>query len=172
VRERRLEVENLLFEKKGVSKEIALGRKLLEVDARLEELEDRLMVASLGRTTGGLDEESWSESEDDEDNEDDLVSEGVVSGASTRKLQSLVADCRYVENLSASIGKEHPFIAAQEPRILRARNTILLDLSTAVKQAASVGEGGKARVISILSIYRDLGAGDDAVKVLKDLQQR
>jgi hypothetical protein len=39
-----------------------------------------------------------------------------------------------------------------------------------LKQAAAVGEGGKARLIKILSIYRDLGAGSEAIKVLKDLK--
>ena len=171
VRERKVEVDGLLDEKKGISREIALGRKLLEVGARLEELEDKLMVASLGRATNGVDEETWSESEDEEDHEEEFTSEGGVSATSTRKLQRLVADYRHVERLSASIG-DHPFIAGQESRMVRIRNTILLDLSTAFMQVASVGVGGKPRLITILSIYRDLGAGDEAVKVLKDMKSR
>ena len=59
VRERKVEVEGLLGEKKDVGRQIALGRELLEVDARLEELEDRLMVASLGRVVNGNDEDAW-----------------------------------------------------------------------------------------------------------------
>jgi hypothetical protein len=172
VRERKVEVEGLLSEKKGISREIALGRKLLELDARLEELEDRLMVASLGRTANSLDEDSWSDSEDEEDDEEELAPEGGVGGTSTRKLQRLVVDFRHVEHLSSSIGRDHPFIAAQEPRILQVRNTILLDLSTALKQVASLGEEGKPRLIKILSIYRVLEASDAAVKVLKDLKSR
>jgi hypothetical protein len=170
VRERKVEVEGLLSEKMGISKEIALGRKLLEVDARLEELEDRLMVSSLGRSTDGLGENCWSESEDEEDDDKGPVAENGIGGTSMRKFQRLVAECRQVEYLFTTIGKDHPFIIAQEPRLLRVRNTVLLDLSTVLKQAAAVGEGGKARLIQILSIYRDLGAGSEAIKVLKDLK--
>ena len=170
VKERKVEVDGLLEEKRGVSKEIALGRKLLEIDARLEELEDKLMVASLGRTTTG-DGESWSDSEDDEDDDDD--DDGLADGGtSTSKLQRLVVSCRQVEFLSLSVGKDHPFIIAQQSRMLRVRNTLLLDLSTALKQAAAMGEDGKPRVMRILSIYRNLDAGTEAVKVLRDLKSR
>jgi len=167
VRERKLEVDGLLEEKRGVSKEIALGRRLLEVDDRLNELEDKLMVASLGRTPTE-DGESWSDSEDEEDDDEDLAD----GGTSTSKLQRLVVAYRQVEKLSQNVGKDHPFIIAQQSRMLRIRNTILLDLSTALKQAAAMGEDGKPRVIRILSIYRSLDAGSEAVKVLRDLKSR
>jgi len=165
VRERKSEVEGLLSEKKTVSKEIALGRKLLELDARLEELEDRLMVASLGRTVNGAEEDVWSESEEDEE---ELSTDG--SGPSTRKLHRLVVDYRHIEHLSTSIGKNHPFIVAQDSRTQRVKNTILLDLNTALKQTAPAGEAGRKKLIKILSIYRTLGADAEAVKVLKDLR--
>lgn len=169
VRERKLEVEGLLAEKKGVSKEIALGRKLLELDARLEELEDRLVVDSLGRNASGAEEDVWSESEDEEEDEDELATEGA-SGLSAKKLQRLVTDYRNVDHLSNNIGKQHPFIVAQDSRMQRVRNTILLDLNSALKQAAPAGEPGRMKLIKILSIYRDLGADGEAVKVLKDLR--
>jgi hypothetical protein len=54
----------------------------------------------------------------------------------------------------------------------RVRNTILLDLSTALKQAVLMGEKGKTRLIKILSIYRDLGAEAEAVKALRDLKAK
>lgn len=165
VKERKSEVEGLLAEKKGVSKEIALGRKLLELDARLEELEDKLMVASLGRTVNGAEEEAWSDSEE----EDDELETSGSSGTSTRKLQRLVVDYRHMEDLTASIG-EHPFIVAQESRMQRVKNTILLDLREALKQAVPTNEEGRTKLIRILSIYRELGADGEAVKVLKDLR--
>lgn len=167
VRERKVEVEGLLTDKKAVAKEIALGRKLLEVDSRLEELEDRLMVASLGRSVNGGDE-PWSDSEEEDD--EDEVAEGVVGGTSIRKLQTLVGDFRHVELLATSIGKDHPFIVAQDSRMQRVKNTILLDLSAALKSAASIGESGKTRLVRILGVYRDLGAQSEAIKVLKDLK--
>ena len=169
VRERKVEVGRLLGQKRSVGREIALGRGLLEVDARLEELEDRLMVASLGRAANGHDEDAWSDSEEEEDDAEGLEVEG---GTSTRKLQRLVSDYKQVEQLSTSIGKSHPFIAAQQPRMIKVRNTVLLDLSTALKHAVAWKEGGKPRVIKLLSIYRDLGAGEEAIKILKDLKSQ
>jgi hypothetical protein len=166
VRERKVEVEGLITEKKAVAKEIALGRKLLEVDSRLEELEDRLMVASLGRSVNGGDE-PWSDSEDEEDEDE---AENIVGGTSIRKLQTLVVDYRHVELLSSSIGREHPFIVAQDSRMQRVKNTILLDLTAALKSAAPMDDSSKARLIKILGIYRDLGADIEAIKVLKDLK--
>ncbi|APA12563.1 hypothetical protein sscle_09g073330 [Sclerotinia sclerotiorum 1980 UF-70] len=169
VRERKLEVEGLLGEKKSVSKDIALGRKLLEVDSRLEELEDRLMVASLGRSPNGL-EDSWSEDEDEDEDEDGLAIDGLVNGTSTRKLQRLVLDYRNIEHLSTTVGLDHPFIAAQQPRLLRLKNTIILDLNTALKHAMSLTEEGRPRLVKIMGIYRDLGAGDEAVKILRGVK--
>ncbi|ATZ49179.1 hypothetical protein BCIN_04g03600 [Botrytis cinerea B05.10] len=171
VRERKLEVEGLLDEKKSVTKEIALGRKLLEVDSRLEELEDRLMVASLGRSPNGL-EDSWSEDEEEDEDEDegDLAIDGVVNGTSTKRLQRFVLDYRNVEHLSITIGLDHPFIAAQQPRLLRLKNTIVLDLNNALKQAMSLKVEGRPRLVKIMGIYRDLGAGDEAVKILRDVK--
>ncbi|TVY35745.1 hypothetical protein LSUB1_G006421 [Lachnellula subtilissima] len=172
VRREEVEVEALLGEKKDVSKQIALGRRLLEVDARLEELEDRLMVSSLGRAVNGGDEDSWTDSEDEEEDDDELGAEAGVAGTSTRKLQRLVTDCLHVERLSNSVGKEHPFISAQQSRMLRARNTILLDLSTTLKQTTSTGEEGKSRLLKILGIYREFGAEEEAIKVLKGMKSR
>jgi len=172
VRERKLEVEGLLGEKKSISEQISLGRKLLEVDARLEELEDRLMVASLGRPINGHEDETWSDSEDEEEDDEDLTAEGAAGGTSTKKLQRFVDDFRLVERLAANVGAQHPFIAAQEQRIVRIRNTILLDLSTVMKQAVAMGGNGNLRLLKILSIYRDLDAGAEAIKVLKDLKPR
>jgi hypothetical protein len=166
VRERKVEVEGLLEEKKTLGFEIALGRRLLEVDARLEELEDRLLVTSLGRSAGA-EELSWSDSDDDEE-EESLAENGTVA-AHPKKLNRLVLDFQRVKRLSDSVGKAHPFIIAQGSRLLRIRNTILLDLSVALKQAGT--DSGGRQAIRILSIYRDLDAGDEALKVIKDLKE-
>jgi hypothetical protein len=172
VTERRVEVEGLLGEKKAVSKHIALGQKLLEIDARLEELEEKLMVSSLGRSVNGDDDASWTDSEDEEEDDEDLNPNSGVAGTSIKKFQRLVNDCLHVERLAASAGEDHPFIKAQQSRFLRVRNTVLLDLSTSLKQAASGGEEGKPRLIKILGIYRTFGADTEAIKVLKDLKPR
>jgi hypothetical protein len=100
VRERKSEVETLLTEKKGIGKDIAFGRRLLELDSRLEDLEGRLIVSSLDRGTNGVDD-SWSDSEE-EDDEDQLTADGVIGGTSTRKLRQLVIDYQQVDYLSTT----------------------------------------------------------------------
>lgn len=172
VRERKNEVETFLNEKKGIGKEIAFGRKLLELDSRLEDLEDRLVVSSLGRGVDGVDEDSWSDSEDEEGDEDELTADAVIGGTSARKLRKFVLDYRHIDYLLDSIGREHPFVVAQDSRITRVRNTILLDLNTATKQAAAMGDDGKSRLVNMLSTYREFGASEEAVKLLRDLKSK
>lgn len=172
VRERKNEVETFLNEKKGIGKEIAFGRKLLELDSRLEDLEDRLMVSSLSRGVDGVDEDSWSDSEDEEGDDDELTVDGVIGGTCTRKLRKFVLDYRHIDYLLDSIGREHPFVVAQDSRITRVRNTILLDLNTATKQAAAMGDDGKPRLVKMLSTYREFGASEEAIKLLRDLKSK
>lgn len=172
VRERKHEVGTLLDEKKSIGKDIAFGRKLLEIDARLEDLEDRLMVSSLGRGTNGVGDEDWSESDEEEDNDNYLTADGGIGGTSTRKLRQLVLDYRQIDYLLENIGREHPFIIAQNARTTRVRNTILLDLNSATKHAVALGDGGKLRLVKMLSVYREFGAGEEAVKLLRDLKSK
>lgn len=172
VKERKLEVDGLLKEKTEISRKISLARNLLEVDARLEELEDRLMVASLGRTVDGSNDDTWSESEDDQEDDVDAAAGIGAGGTGIAKLQRLATDYRYVKNLADSVGKDHPFVVNQQPRLSQVRNTILLDLNTSLKQTSTDGEAGKTRLIRILSIYRELGAAEDAIKIFRDLKSR
>lgn len=167
--ERGWEVDRLLEEKTRVSKQINLGRKLLEADARLEELEEKLMVSSLSRTEIGPGEGTWSASED-EDGEDEEMAEERGTGTSTKKLQSLLDDYRQVEHIQASIGSHHPYIISQESRMVRVRNTLLLDLSTALKQAYPAGKSFKSRLLSILDLYQQMGESAEAIKVLRSLR--
>jgi conserved oligomeric Golgi complex subunit 2 len=167
--ERGWEVDQLLEEKSRISRQINVGRKLLEADTRLEELEEKLMVSSLGRSDIGTGEVSWSASED-EDEEDEGVIEDRGTGTSTKKLQSLVQDYRQVEHVRSTIGSHHQYIISQGARMVRARNTLLLDLSTALKQAYTSGNSSKSRLLSILEIYSQMDESAEAIKVLKSLK--
>lgn len=170
VRERGHQVDVLLEQKARVTNQVSTGRKLLEVDARLEDLEDKLMVASLGKSSNGVFEHSWSESEEEDDEDEDGDDKSGSGGTSYKKLQSLVQDYGCVEQISRTIGVHHPFIIAQESRMTRVKNTLLLDLSTALKVAYSGGETASSRLLKIMSIYRDMGEAPEAIKVLKSLK--
>jgi conserved oligomeric Golgi complex subunit 2 len=167
--ERGWEVDRLLEGKTRVSKQVNVGRKLLEADARLDELEEKLMVSSLGRSEITAGDETWSASED-EDEEDEEVAEERGTGTTTKKLQSLVNDYRQVEHIQSTIGSHHPYIIAQEARMIRVRNTLLLDLSTALKQVYPANNASKSRLLSILKIYSQMDESAEAIKVLKTLR--
>jgi hypothetical protein len=65
---------------------------------------------------------------------------------------------------------EHPFVASQAARIAKVRSTLLMDLSTALRQANAVGTSGSGRIMKIMKIYADMEESAEAVKVLKTLK--
>lgn len=164
---RKSEIQGLLEEKLDVSKQIGLGRKLLEFNARLVELEDSLMIDSSGQTISRSPESTWSDSEDEREADDEASTMGIDIG----KLHRLADNFRSIEQLTKNIGIQHLFISSQQPRVMRIRNTIILDLTTSLKQT-QLTEKGKNKLLKILGIYGDLGAAEDAIKTLKDIKQQ
>lgn len=163
VTQRRQKVDELLDEKKDIAQQINAGRKMLELDARMEELEEKLMMASLDVTA----QEDLNSGTEDED--DDGCEEVTPDDARVKELQRLVKDYRQMGQLSSSIG-QCAFAIAQAPRADRIRNTLLLDLATELKKAKGSEESSKTRTVQILAIYREMDEGAEAVKVLRDLK--
>ena len=163
VTQRRQKVDELLDEKKDIAQQINAGRKMLELDARMEELEEKLMMASLDMTAQ---EDLYSGSEDEDD---DGFEEVTPEDARVKELQRLVKDYRQMGQLSSSIG-QCAFVIAQTSRADRIRNTLLLDLATELKKAKGSEESSKIRTVQILAIYREMGESAEAVKVLRDLK--
>lgn len=156
------EVGDKLVEREGVRREIQLGRRLLGYEARLKMLEEQLVVEMVGKDalpTADEDDVSDSEESEDEDEEDTV-------GVSIAKLRRHVLQYRLVQQAEKALG-EHPFVAAQAPRMMKVRNTLLLDLSTALQQAKGAGTSGGERVMKIMKIYADMDESAEAVKVLK-----
>lgn len=155
---RRKEVADLVEEKKSIRNEVQTGRVLLEIHERIQELEWRLMVDS-----GGIEKEDenaeFSDSEEESEEGD---------GLSTSRLKRHAQQYIYIQRLVKRVGSEHPFLMKEEARILRLRETILLDLSNALKQITPTDDVDKGRIINILSIYREMGEFADALKILKE----
>lgn len=168
VDEREQEVGGLLEERRDVRVRIELGRRLIDYDARLRELEEALDINTAGKQPNGhgVDDVSDSE-EEDEDEEDD--EDDTSYGVSITKLRRNFMQYRLIQELEKSLG-DHPFIAAQTTRITKVRSTLLLDLSTALQQAKSAGASGFGRVMKIMKIYADMEESAEAVKVLKSLK--
>jgi conserved oligomeric Golgi complex subunit 2 len=164
------EAQKLVDERVDVRKQIAFGRQLLDVEARLSVLEERLMVESAGKSeavsNGDAVDISDSEETSDEDEDEDETRQFM----SISKLRKHVHQYLLIRKLSEGIGTDHPFLVAQEPRLTKLRNTLLLDLSTAIKQAKGAGAAGLDRTMKIMGIYRHMDEATEAVKVLKSLR--
>lgn len=164
VGKREEEVGELLEEKRDVRRKIEVGRRLIDYDARLRELEAELMIETTGQEPIILGEEV---SDSDEDEDEDEEEEGY--GVSVAKLRRNVVQYRLVLGLEKELG-DHPFVAAQTARIAKVRTTLLMDLSTALKQAKAAGADGSGRVMKITKIYGDMEEMAEAVQVLKTLK--
>ncbi|KAJ0299562.1 hypothetical protein COL5a_000086 [Colletotrichum fioriniae] len=175
VRTRGEEVQGLSGELREVRRGIEAGRKMLELDERVSSLEERLALASLpGKAKtgdgegeeedGGWDADDSEESDEEEDDDDDV---GGLVGSSPAKLAGFAQDFCIVEALADAIGRDAPFVVKAEARMVRCRNTILLDLGTAMKEARRAGKKGQARTVKYLGLYGLLDAQAEAIRALK-----
>lgn len=186
VHERRREVEELLGEKIRVGKQIQLGQGLLEVEGRVGELEARLMI----KTSDNEGEDQISRelnaeinaSEDDGDGSDEDEDEADFNlgpgESNTSQIKRHAERYMYIQKIIQRLGPQHPFIVKLQDRIIRLRQTVLLDLNNALKAATAaqstaptgeINDQGKGRgLMKVLAIYRDMGEAEEALKILRE----
>lgn len=140
VRGRREDVQHAGAELRAVRGEIEQGRMMLELDERCEVLLSQLEDGRAG--------------DEDEDN------------AEEERLAGLAHDYNAIERLADVIGRDLPYVRKLDEKIIRCRNTLLLDLGTATREARKAGE--KDRTVKLLGLYRQLGAYAEGVKNLKE----
>ncbi|PSK36638.1 Conserved oligomeric Golgi complex subunit 2 [Elsinoe australis] len=145
---RKEEVGRLLGERRRVRGEVAVGRRLLEVEERVGELERRLGIRA---------------TEEGEEDEEEEEGEGEDDGLG--RLRGNVRLFGQMRGLMESVG-EHPFFEAQVRRIKMIRDALLLDLGAALRTARK-DEGQKTTVLEVIRMYRDIGEAAEAVRVLK-----
>lgn len=158
VSERARETGGLLQEKKRARKDVVLGRGLLEVYEKVEELEEKLGMKA--RAEG--DEEDTLDVED-EDFAGEEQSSSTSSGV--RRLKRQANQYAAVTSLMEKLGPTHPFLMSLQPRLGEIRKTLLLDLSAALRQAKTTDD--KASILSLSQMFGSLDAQADALKVLK-----
>lgn len=161
VDERRREVQDLVAERKEMRRQMQLGRTLLELDQRLQELERKLMIASSGLhhvDQAGVEDIELSDSGDEGD-------EGEGGSISVSRLRRHARRYLLIQRMIKHVGPQHPFVVDQGSRMERLRNTILLDLGNALKQSVA---GDREEVTKILGMYRDLNEPHEVLKVLKE----
>lgn len=153
VRGRKEDVQRVGGELRGVRCEVEVGRRMLELDERLEVL--------LGRLEQGREDE---DSEEDESGED----EADFTDRSPALLTDLAKELNAINKLADAVGRDVPYVKKMEERITRCRNTLLLDLGTSVTEARKAGSKGRGMVMKLLGIYRLLGAHAEGVKTWKE----
>lgn len=161
---RKQDVESLLKERQEIRHEISLGRGILMVAERVEDLEDAL---SLGEKQ--IQDDDWSDEEEDEDDLDLDSEEGgaLVNISRLRRLvHTFVTTDQQIQRLG---GTTHPFLAKLSVRMQNIHKTLLIDLGNALKQAKNLKTVGGPRLLKIVNLYSDMNEGSTALKLLKSL---
>jgi hypothetical protein len=175
VEARRQEVDELLNEKRRLRTMAEIGKDLLDYADRVEELEHRLMIED--KSSNGdvdpeeLDTESDLYSNEDGDGDDEELADGTPT-MSLKRLERHVQKFVYLTSIAARVGEKHPFLLAQQPRVVKIKSTVLLDLKTSLEQATAAGKGSKrdARTMAVLRLYDLMSEDVSAVAALKNLK--
>ena len=168
VEERRGEIEGLVEEKKQVRERIQLGRQLLELDRRVGDLEVKLMLAPKpqpeshndGEEGDGIEEDSEDDSEDSEDEDDAAIP--------VKRLRRRVQQYMLIRRLAEKLGLEHPFVVKQEERRGRLRQTLLLDMNSALKTAVDMDGEGREKQLFMMGTYKMMGEWGECMEVLRE----
>jgi len=167
---RRRELQKLLTEKRRLVGQAEVGRALLEISERIDELESTLMIGS-SRAAGNEKPTTFHEFDGESDDNDD---EGTVD-PDTKGPASLSFETvdRHIQRylllkaLSNNVGVQHPFLVRQEERISSIRTTLLLDLNTAVRQTKNGPSPNEGKLLRLLRLYDEMDERRDAIAVLQ-----
>lgn len=159
IADRKKNVERLLKESSNTKEEIELGRDLIEIWERVAEIEEMLVVKSIG---------DWVDSEPEEDEDNRNMSKDRQVG----KLEELVSDYRMIEILIEGLPGNLPFLKSLDARIMKVRNTLVLDLATALKNARRKVEDddGSANLLRLMKCFEDMGEAREAIRLLKSFK--
>lgn len=162
VSERRRDAESLTNELRDIRSDIEQGRAMLEVSERLSSLEETLALDSLPQKKEAAD---WDDDSEDEEFEEEAV-KGLI-GSPPSKLLASARECSHITALIGKLDDSNAFVVKLRARLTKCRNTLLLDLNNALKEARAAGAKGQGRVMGYLSVYRALDAQGEAVKALR-----
>lgn len=164
---RRKEVEELVEERKRIRESVQVGRRLLQIEKSIGELEERLMLTSNGPRKTEVNGEEIALSESEEESDDEPENNGVGIPRLRRHMEQYM----YIKGSIEKTGSEHPFLVRQEERVLRLKQTLLLDLSSALKQAIAGGEDMRGDLLKLLEIYKQMGEANEAIQVLREAKR-
>ena len=161
---RRKEVEELVEARKSISESVQVGRRLLETERKIRELEGRLLIASTGPGKAEVNEEDMVLSESEEESDEEPESNGIGIPRLRRHMEQYM----YIKGLIERTGPDYPFLVKQEERVLRLKQTVVLDLNSALKQAVAGNEDMRGDLLKLLGIYKQMGEASEAMQILKE----
>ena len=161
----RKEVDELVDERKRIMENVQVGRRLLEIERKIGELEGRLMLAPTSPRRAEVNAREMDPSESEDESDEESKSNGIGIPRLRRHMEQYM----YIKNLMERIRPEHPFLLKQEERVLRLKQTVLLDLNSALKQVVSGGQDMSGDWLKLLGIYRQMEEASEAMQVLKEL---
>lgn len=155
VDERREDVKDLLQKKRGLRQETGVGRALLEVAERLDDLEEKMglakhrqlpsVTALEAQKADGQEAGNWSDewidttimdSSDDEDYDNDNTAND--DGRIAPRLKRHTEQFLIIKHLAGRHSPQHPFILAQDTRLRKIQELLLSDLENAVKREPDI----------------------------------
>ena len=171
VETRERDVKVLIDERCALRKQIGLGRTLVAFDAMIEDLEVRLMIGTAGSPPNPGPDPSDDESDSEDGSDEDDAAQGSVGHglepARTRRLARRVQDYLDITQLRSTLDAAHPFVVAQGPRVSLIRQTLLLDLSTALRQLQDQRETAPEQLIHLMDLFGRLDASPEAVRIFQ-----
>ena len=128
-------------------------------------------AADLDGSSDGRSDES-DEDEDEDDDGEVGVPEGTPAtpAVSLKRIERHIQKYVAVMKLSERIGRDHPFLVNQQPRMNRIRSAVLIDLKTALEQTKNSGEKHNAKTLAVLRLYNLMGEDPSAITALKNLK--
>lgn len=173
VKGRREEVEKLVEERREVRENIQLGRGLLELARRVDELEQKLMLAPKHEDDGNGAGEGGAEGEEEEDSEDESADDEDEEDTAVpvRRLRRLMHKYVCIRQLAERLGAEHPFVVKQEAKRAKLREALLLDMASAMKRVVETDGEEKKGQLYMIETYKMMGAAEECVKAVKEAER-
>ena len=182
VDERKAEVESLMTERKEVREHIQFGRGLLELDRRVVELEQKLMLVptaagdrdGAGERNGQRAEEEADDDSDDGSADEDEADEGEeeVITLPVKRFRRLAQRYVSVSRLAKRLGSEHPFVSKQEARRAKLKEALLLDMGSAMKRIVETDGEEKSGQLYMMETYEMMEAAEECLKAVKEAAKR
>lgn len=148
---RRDDVAKLLEEKRKLKQEIKLGRALVEMAERIEDLEGQLMIGEAVKEksrnepvdTDMAREPAYDSFSEDSDDDESSTIDGE-SRLRVRKLERLVDQFMVARVLIGHHNAKQAFVATQRERLRQIQNTLRMDIESAQKQDLAKSQTGES----------------------------